>query len=253
MSDALHKDASHSNWPRLGLGTVAFGRDWGLKYPVRIPDDAALERLLDLAADLGVTHLDTAPAYGASEERLGRLLARRPGRFTVSTKVGEVSTPRGSRFDFSPAAIRHSVEASLKRLRADVLDLVFLHSSGDDARALEGLDALLDLRAEGKLRLVGASTKTVQGGLDAVRRCDAVMIAYSHRDRSQAAVLEAASGSVPVFVKKPLDAGGVTPEGVAEALAFVARHPAVTTVLVGTTDPEHLRANARVVGEAVAE
>lgn len=235
------------SWPRLGLGTVAFGRDWGLRYPVRIPDDATLERLLDLAADLGVTHLDTAPAYGASEERLGRLLARRRGRFTVSTKVGEASTPEGSRFDFRPAAIRRSVDGSLRRLGVEALDVVFLHSNGDDDAALEGLDALRDLKAEGKLRLTGASTKTVEGGLAAVRRCDAVMLAHSLRDQSQAPVLDAARGSTPVFVKKPLDAGHPDPPSPAEALTFLARHPAVATVLVGTTSPEHLRANVRAV------
>ncbi|MEO1370282.1 MAG: aldo/keto reductase, partial [Acidobacteriota bacterium] len=53
--------------------------------------------------------------------------------------------------------------------------------------------------------------------------------------------------STPVFVKKPLDAGHPDPPSSAEALAFLARHPAVTTVLVGTTSPEHLRANVRAV------
>ena len=60
----------------LGLGTVKFGRDQGLKYPrgFTIPDDRAVRALLDLARDLGINLLDTAPAYGDSEARLGRLL-----------------------------------------------------------------------------------------------------------------------------------------------------------------------------------
>lgn len=234
-----------SPWPRVGLGTVAFGRDWGLKYrrPVGIPDDAALEQLLDLAFDLGVTHLDTAPAYGVSEERLGSLLRTRRGRFTVSTKVGEESTPEGSHFDFRPETIRHSVERSLRRLGVDALDLVFLHSGDDDAAALEGLDTLLSLQAAGKLRHIGASTKTVDGGLDAVRRGVTAMLAYNPWDRSQEPVLSAARGRVPVFVKKPLDSGRHDEPSPAEALAWIARHPAVSTVIVGTTNPSHLEAN----------
>ena len=60
----------------LGLGTVKFGRNEGVKYPESfdIPDDAALADLLSIAKDLGINTLDTAPAYGTSEERLGGLL-----------------------------------------------------------------------------------------------------------------------------------------------------------------------------------
>ena len=60
----------------LGLGTVKLGRDQGVKYPngFRIPDDDEARMLLKLARDLGINLIDTAPAYGRSEERLGPLL-----------------------------------------------------------------------------------------------------------------------------------------------------------------------------------
>ncbi|MEM6794618.1 MAG: aldo/keto reductase [Acidobacteriota bacterium] len=234
--------------PLLGLGTVAFGRDWGLKYPGSspgLPADRRLDRLLGVAQELGVTLLDTAPAYGSSEERLGRLLASRRGVFQISTKVGEASTPRGSRYDFRPAAIRSSVERSLRRLRVETLDLVFLHSSGDDPGALAGLEALSRLREEGKLRIAGASTKTVEGGLAALERGAALMLSYSSRDRSQLPVLDRAAGRAAVLIKKPLDSGhGLRESSPAEALRDAASAAAVLSVLVGTTDPEHLRANA---------
>ena len=60
----------------LGLGTVKLGRNQAVKYPepFELPDDAQARRLIDRARDLGINLLDTAPAYGTSEERLGRLL-----------------------------------------------------------------------------------------------------------------------------------------------------------------------------------
>lgn len=236
--------------PRLGLGTVAFGRDWGLKYarPTRLPSDAELDRLLATALELGVTLLDTAPAYGSSEERLGRLLQPWPGRFLLGTKAGESSTPTGSSHDFSAASIRASVERSLRRLKVDCVDFVFLHSSGDDRAALGGLETLLELREQGKLRVAGVSSKTVAGGLEALARGAALMLAYNPLDRSQQPVLDAASGRVPVLIKKPLASGHWTlRHPPADALSFAADHPAVSSVIVGTTDPEHLKTNAEAV------
>ena len=62
----------------LGLGTVKLGRDQGVKYPngFTIPDDAAARALLDQARALGINLIDTAPAYGVSEQRLGRGIRR---------------------------------------------------------------------------------------------------------------------------------------------------------------------------------
>lgn len=242
--------------PTLGLGTVAFGRDWGLKYPQRthrtsLPTDSELDRLLSVAEELGVTLLDTAPAYGSSEERLGTLLRGRSHSFVISTKAGETSTPQGSTFDFRPSTLRASVERSLERLYVDVLDFVFLHAGPDDSEALGGLETLLRLRDEGKVRWVGASTKSVQGGLRAVETCDAVMLTYNHQDRSQEEVLDKAGGQTKVLIKKPLASGHVgAPD---EALRFVAEHPAVDSVVVGTTNVEHLRANARAINSVSCE
>jgi aryl-alcohol dehydrogenase-like predicted oxidoreductase len=74
----------------LGLGTVKFGRDQQVKYPwtFKIPDEKSVIELLALSQDLGINLLDTAPAYGTSEERLGQLLKNRQDWVIVS-KVGE--------------------------------------------------------------------------------------------------------------------------------------------------------------------
>ena len=70
------------------------------------------------------------------------------------------------------------------------------------------------------------------------------MLTYNPIERSQEPVLDAAVGRVPVLIKKPLASGHWTLEHApADALTFVAAHPAVGTVIVGTVNPEHLRAN----------
>ena len=76
----------------LGLGTVKFGRTEQVKYPSRfeLPSDSEIESLLDLAHDLGINLLDTAPAYGTSQERLGRLLGVRRPDWVIVSKVGEI-------------------------------------------------------------------------------------------------------------------------------------------------------------------
>ena len=83
LSENLSKPLQHRPLPGtdmmispIGLGTVKLGRDQGVKYPdsFTIPDDKAAADLLALSHDLGINLLDTAPAYGRSEERLGPLL-----------------------------------------------------------------------------------------------------------------------------------------------------------------------------------
>jgi aryl-alcohol dehydrogenase-like predicted oxidoreductase len=151
----------------LGLGTVKIGRKEGVNYPAsfEIPSDRQVRDLLDLARDLGINLLDTAPAYGSSEQRLGRLLPGPRERWVLSTKVGETFSAGRSCFDFSAAGTRCSVERSLRRLRTDYLDIVLIHSDGNDLEILrhEGaLDELLTLRREGLVRAVGMSTKSVR-------------------------------------------------------------------------------------------
>ena len=152
----------------LGLGTVKIGRDQQVKYPAGfvIPDDDKVRELLALAWDLGINVLDTAPAYGNSEERLGKLLPNK-NDWVIVGKVGEFFENGQSRFDFSARATRETLQRSLQRLGRDYIDVVLVHSDGDDMRIIEQeevCETLQQLKREGLVRAVGMSTKTVEGG-----------------------------------------------------------------------------------------
>ncbi|MEX0702655.1 MAG: aldo/keto reductase [Planctomycetales bacterium] len=239
----------------IGYGAVKIGRNQQVKYPrpFELPDEAEAARVLNAVLDSGITHIDTAPAYGLSEERIGRALAHRRHEFVLSTKVGEEFVDGRSRFDFSAAAIRRSVHRSLARLRTDALDLVLIHSHGDDRAILEETDAvatLLDLRWRGLVRGIGLSGKTVAGAESGLDWADAVMIEYSLDDQTHAAAMaEAHRRGVAVLVKKGLGSGRLPPEA---AIRFVLANPHVTNVVVGGLNLEHLRANVATASRSAA-
>lgn len=251
----------------LGLGTVKLGRNRGVKYPApfEIPDDAASAELLRLAQKLGITLLDTAPAYGEAEERLGRILGASGGRdrWTLITKAGEEFNPETgeSRYDFTPEAIRASVERSLRRLKTNHLDAVLLHSDGRDEWILNesgALDALQRLKKKGQTRLVGISTKTPEGALAATVIVDVIMITLNEGDQSGLpAIRAAAERGVGVLIKKafagghgvhldllPDGRGSGGTHGIESALKLCYSQPGVSSVVIGTINPDHLKANA---------
>lgn len=263
----------------IGLGTVKLGRDRAVKYPdpVTIPDDAQARELLRKALDLGVNLLDTAPAYGDSEQRLGDLLHTQRDRWVIVTKAGEEFDPeadsgRGeSCFDFSPEAIRASVHRSLERLRTDRVEAVLLHSDGRDTWIIEhcgALETLADLKREGKVRAVGVSTKTPEGAALAAQRCDVVMCTLNPRDRADLPAIEQArTRGVGVLIKKALLSGHLdqvrahAPDELEAArgdaaqacIRYALRTPGVASVIVGTANPAHLEQNAAAAALALTD
>jgi len=251
----------------LGLGTVKLGRDQQVKYPrgFRIPGDGEARELLALARELGINVIDTAPAYGNSEERLGHLLP--PNDWVIVTKVGEIFENGESAFDFSAAGTRASVERSLRRLKRDALDVVLVHSDGNDMNIIENEDVLAtldELKREGLVRAFGMSTKTAEGGLSVARNCDVVMATCNPVDtHDEPVIAEANRLNKGVLVKKGLQSGHADSSaggsGVEQALRFVFSHEGIGSVIVGTINPNHLRDNVAMVdrilkdGVAVAE
>ena len=237
----------------IGLGTVKFGRNQGVKYPsaFSIPDDQALIQLIQLAKTLGINLIDTAPAYGLSEERLGKLLRGERHEWVISTKAGELFQDGQSYFDFSKSAIQKSVERSLKRLQTDYLDIVLIHSEGNDCALIEEenvFETLLQLKNAGKIRAIGMSTKTIEGGLKTIDEADVAMITLNPVDNKEAEVARyAAQKQKGILVKKAFASGYYCKDKAtqtpAEALQFIFNTPGVTSVIIGTINPVHLKQN----------
>ncbi|MCH9057474.1 MAG: aldo/keto reductase, partial [Planctomycetes bacterium] len=230
-----------------------------LKSP-RVP--RPVPRALDAGDALDL--LDTAPAYGTAEQRLGGLLRGWRDGWIIVTKAGEEFADGRSRFDFSPEAITASVERSLLRLRTDRIDVVLLHSDGIaelDFKSVGSFDALARLKKAGKVRAFGASTRTPQGAALAVQTCGVVMLTLNPRDRQDEPMVEAAARrGVGVLIKKALLSGHVadlpgheTGDPIQRCLRFVFAHDGVSSVVVGTIDAEHLAHDVAAAERAIAD
>lgn len=230
----------------IGFGAFKIGRNQGIKYPTGydLPDEATVSRLLNGLLDAGIDLIDTAPAYGLSEERIGRAIAGRRNEFTLSTKVGETFENGESVYDFSAESVQASVERSLGRLQTDVLDMVFVHSDGRDIEIIEQtpvVETLLELKSRGLIRAIGFSGKTVDGARRALDWADVLMVEYHLDDRSHEDVIsEAAGRGVGVLVKKGLAAGHLSAE---EAIQFVLGNPYVDGLVIGGLNLDHIRTN----------
>jgi aryl-alcohol dehydrogenase-like predicted oxidoreductase len=135
----------------VGLGTNNFGG--------RI-DLAASRRVVDKALDLGVTLIDTADAYGGrggSEEFLGQILGPRRKSIVLATKFGLRMDEAGKLRGASRGYVMQAVEASLRRLKTDWIDLYQLHRPDPQTPIEETLRALDDLIQAGKIRFIGCS------------------------------------------------------------------------------------------------
>ena len=234
----------------LGLGTVKFGRNEAVKYPqpFALPTDGEIANLLAAAKTLGINLLDTAPAYGSSEQRLGEAIADQRQDWVLCTKVGEEFAAGVSRYDFSADHVLRSVARSLRRLRTDWLDVVLLHSDGRAVAAIEAAGAFAALRRlqrEGVVRCVGFSGKRKDDGQAALPLVDVLMCEIHAGDRSQVSLAAAAAAAgVGVLVKKPMASGRLAqPSG----LAATAGIAGVTSVVTGTLSQEHLAANAAAI------
>jgi len=239
----------------LGLGTVKLGRDKAVKYPssFTIPDDTAALKLIDSAWQLGINLIDTAPAYGNSEQRLGHLLPKLKQDWIIATKVGETFNGETgeSDYNFSPEFITASIHQSLKNLKRDVLDIVLIHSDGNDVDIIQqgALQVLEDLKQQGLIRATGMSTKTEEGGVLALQQSDLAMIMHNLEYQQEQAVLEqAAVDNKGIFIKKALASGHLASKQanvdiVQENFDFIFQSPSVNSIIVGTISPHHLQDN----------
>src|SRR3979411_1766979 len=126
---------------------------------------AAAERVVHQAIPLGVNLIDTADSYGnrgGSEEELGHILGEKRKQIVLATKFGLPMDDTGTLRGASRRYIMHAVEASLKRLRTDWIDLYQLHRPDEQTPIEETLRALDELVRQGKVRFIGCSKHSAQ-------------------------------------------------------------------------------------------
>ncbi len=233
----------------IGFGAFKIGRNQKIKYPAGydLPDDTQTEQLLNGVLDLHINYIDTAPAYGISEQRIGQFLSARRDEFVLSTKVGETFQDGQSTHDFTAQGVRRSIARSQKRLASEVLDIVFVHCDGNDLEILNETDVvatLIELKQSGQIKAIGFSGKTTEGARAAMDWADALMLEYHVDDTSHESVIaEAADKNIGVIVKKGLAAGHLD---AATAINFVLNNPGVTSMVIGSLSLEHLEANAAI-------
>jgi aryl-alcohol dehydrogenase-like predicted oxidoreductase len=154
----------------LGLGCNNFGMLIGLE---------ASRSVIDKAIDLGITLFDTADIYGnrgGSETILGKVLGARRKNIILATKVGRPMDDAGTMKGASRGYILSEVEASLKRLQTDWIDLYQIHEPDPYTPIEETLGALDDLIRQGKVRYVGCSNYPAQTIVEACRISGALKI-----------------------------------------------------------------------------
>jgi aryl-alcohol dehydrogenase-like predicted oxidoreductase len=243
---------------KAGLGTVKFGRNQKIHYPssFELPSDQDILGLLDVAKECGINLLDTAPAYGTSEERLGKLLKKQRHDWVICSKAGEEFINGESHYDFSPAFLQKSIERSLRRLNTDFLDILLIHSNGEDKKIIENdgaLEVLKTFKKAGLIRALGISTKTIEGGILAIdQSADVVMVTYNPVNHDEKPVIDYAhKNNKAIFVKKAFASGHlqkiVGDDPIESALRFILKEIGVTSIILGTLNKAHLMHNVECI------
>ena len=153
----------------LGLGCMGMSDAYG-----PAGDKQEMITLMQTAVERGITFFDTAEVYGPfrNEELVGEALAPLRDRVVIATKFGFKLSPEGEQLgvDSRPEHIREVADASLKRLKTDVIDLFYQHRVDPDVPIEDVAGTVKDLIQEGKVRHFGLS----EAGVQTIRRADAV-------------------------------------------------------------------------------
>jgi aryl-alcohol dehydrogenase-like predicted oxidoreductase len=254
----------------VGLGAAQIGN-------AKVPESQAGQVLLR-ALDAGINFIDTAAMYGESEARIGKFISHRRDEFILATKCGDYLDAAGQIVkDYTREGILRTVDESRKRLRTDLIDIVQFHGlprERDDAKV--AFEALLEVKQKGWTRFVGVS----HDGEAAARAAEqwpldtqefTYNILFQEADRNLMPTLR--QRNMGTIIKRPIsnaiwERTERPPDGFSRgpwdraqtfplrdlagempltefALRFTLSHPGVCTAIVGTTNPDHVEANAR--------
>ncbi|MBV9851307.1 MAG: aldo/keto reductase [Armatimonadetes bacterium] len=238
---------------------------------------ATVERLLGSAIDAGLNVIDTAECYGESEEKIGKAVGRRRDEFHLLTKCGHaagIDLP-----DWDRKLLEQSIDRSLQRLQTDRVDLVQLHSCGEDIlRQGDVIAVLQKARDAGKTRFIGYSGDQ-DAALYAVEcgAFDTLQTSLSLADQEPTTLTlpKAREANMGVICKRPIanaawKHGDKAPGGYSQtywerlqklgydfladprqaaeiALRFTLSQPGVHTAIVGTTNPDRWHQNAELL------
>ena len=255
---------------RLGAGLAEIGNN------LTLADESIAADVLNSALDGGITFLDTAACYGISEALIGRTIAHRRDEYTLATKCGHVTGSYEGE-PWTAKTVADSIDRSLQRMKTDRVDLVQLHSCGVDVLEKgEVIEALLAARDAGKTRFVGysgdneAAMWAVESGI-----FDTLQTSFNlveQRAYTKGLLAKAKEQDIGIIIKRPIANGAwgadKSPSGYANnyfaraqtmaaqgplpnapenriklALGFTLAHEEPDTLIVGTRNPDHMRAN----------
>ena len=261
----------------LNVSVLGFG---GAEIGHQETSQETVTDLLNSALDAGLNVIDTAECYRGSEGAIGNAIGKRRDQFCLFTKCGH---PHGmeSAANWSKNSILESIQRSLKRLKTEKIDVVFLHSCSEaELRGGEVIDALQTARDKGYTRYIGYS-----GDSNAAKHaveCDGFDVLQTSINIADQEAIEttlplARTKNIGVVVKRPLanvawktahrpmnsyhheywerlrklDYDFLTNYDIEKtveiALRFALSVPGVHTAIVGTTQPERWQANARLI------
>lgn len=252
---------------RLGVGLAEIGSE---------VDAEQAGNVLNGALDAGISFLDTASCYGDSEELIGKTVANRRDEYSLVTKAGHsrggFTTP-----DWTAGTVAQSIDRSLRRLKTDHVEVVQLHSCGIDVLERgDVVEALQSARDAGKTRFIGysgdneAARWAVDSGL-----FDTLQTSFSLVDqhaRTKGLLAAADSAGMGIIIKRPIanaawgrssspatyadryfsraremSAAGPIPgapdDPILLSMGFTFAHQQVDTAILGTRNPDHMRAN----------
>jgi aryl-alcohol dehydrogenase-like predicted oxidoreductase len=238
--------------------------------------DTQAETILNAVLDAGINFIDTSIDYGRSEELIGRYISGRRDEYFLASKCGCVPGGQQGEHVLTAENIRRGVENSLRLLKTDHLDLVQFHRSltKDEFEKDGALQELMKLRDEGKVRFIGVSG-TLPNLVEQIEMgvFDAFQIPYSALQREHEDVIsKAAETGHGTIIRGGVARGAPTDwnrvyymvpaetmkdrweeakldellDGMSRmefTLRFTLSHPGLSTTIVGTKNPDHLRDN----------